>query len=287
LDESSAGPDVSLRLVSAPLAGPVELACDDVFSLGYVLAGGARFHHAGGVLEAGPGDAVFWGPTVPHAIAPDDPGRLAVFRLRPHALQTSAAVFGADSGVFSDYLLRAFYGVAPVRDHVFFPRHEGFADRIRDSVEAIARDLAETGAPWNLLATAELTRVVALLARGYQGPPRADPDTESARLVAAVVHHIREHYRDVTLEKLAAEFNYSPTHLSRLIRRHTGRRFAEVVHDLKLSHAEDYLQNTDLGLEQISERVGFSSASYLVRVFRARSDVTPSRFRSTARQGRE
>jgi len=55
---------------------------------------------------------------------------------------------------------------------------------------------------------------------------------------------------------------------------------AEIVRDLKIYNALDYLKRTDLTFERIAELVGFSLAGYLSKVFRTEFGMTLRDFRA-------
>ena len=73
------------------------------------------------------------------------------------------------------------------------------------------------------------------------------------------------------LADLARSANLSERSLNRLFQRELGQSPARYLQSLRLARARDLASHTDLGLDQIALRCGFSSASALSRAFRNRT----------------
>ena len=253
----------------------------DTFGLNYVYAGTVNLRHGEGSRELHTGEAYWCNPYVPHRIEIADKSCLASFIIRPQVMNTSPGIYSPETGIFADRFLRHAYRL-PIGAPIYFPRNDNFAAQIRQRVESIAKELARSQSGWSLFASGEFTCLSILFARSYRqtsGPAAGDGTFPLAELL----RYISEGSRDISLQKLADHFNYSPAHMSRLILQHTGRRFAEIVRDLKIERTAKYLAETHLSLDQIAHLVGFSSASYLSQVFWRARHQTPGQFRADQR----
>ena len=94
-----------------------------------------------------------------------------------------------------------------------------------------------------------------------------------------ILHAIRHHYQTVTLTELAEQFHYSKPHLCTLIKQNTGVSFTELLKQIRMSRATEYLLNTDLPLFEIAEIVGYHSADHFARVFRGSFGCSPQEYR--------
>jgi transcriptional regulator GlxA family with amidase domain len=88
---------------------------------------------------------------------------------------------------------------------------------------------------------------------------------------------------DWTAEKLAAIAYMSPRNLARLFAEHAGCSPLDYVQRLRVALAREMVMNSDLALERVAERSGFSSAHHLRRVWRRWEHVPPAEYRLTAR----
>ena len=96
-----------------------------------------------------------------------------------------------------------------------------------------------------------------------------------------ILQAIRHHYQTVTLTQLADQFHYSKPHLCTLIRQNTGVSFTDLLKQIRMSRATEYLLNTDLPVFEIAEIVGYHSADHFSRVFRSQFRCSPQEYRRT------
>lgn len=109
------------------------------------------------------------------------------------------------------------------------------------------------------------------------GESRQNPDRSA--LVTALLQHIQQYYATLTLENLAEVFHYNPTYLSRLIRRETGCTLMQLLTDCRLEAARHLLQNTELTVGEIAERVGYNNTDHFTVMFRRKTGMPPSAYR--------
>ena len=84
-------------------------------------------------------------------------------------------------------------------------------------------------------------------------------------------------------EKLAAIACMSARNLGRLFAEHAGCSPLDYVQRLRVALAREMVMNSDLALERVAERSGFSSAHHLRRVWRRWERASPAEYRLTAR----
>jgi two-component system response regulator YesN len=101
------------------------------------------------------------------------------------------------------------------------------------------------------------------------------------RLIDEAIGYIKEHSgdHDLSLDKVAEAVHISPFYLSHLFRDELGTTFISYLTEIRLEEAKRLLKTTSLTMAQISEKVGYSDASYFSRVFKKHLRVTPARFR--------
>lgn len=86
-----------------------------------------------------------------------------------------------------------------------------------------------------------------------------------------------------TASKLAAVACMSARNLGRLFAEHAGCSPLDYVQRLRVAVAREMVMNSDLALERVAERSGFSSAHHLRRVWRRWERASPAEYRSTGR----
>lgn len=103
------------------------------------------------------------------------------------------------------------------------------------------------------------------------------------RLIQSVQEYIRNHYNNVEVnnQEIAEQFNYHPYHINRLMKAHTQKTLHEYLIDYRLHMAKNFLRTTTLNVTAIAEKMGFSSYTYFIKLFRERTGISPLQYRKT------
>jgi len=177
--------------------------------------------------------------------------------------------------------------VCPIPDYV--PEHpmKGTADRLDRALERHAR----ISYRWNLGNAHEqmLARalLLELLIELLDDTTAVSPASSASHLLAHRVRRaIESSVHDTVLRRsnlsdYLTTLGYSYEHLSREFRKVYGFPPADYLNRYRVESARNMLRESTLGITQIAERLGFSSAAYFCRVFRDRVGVSPSEYRRT------
>lgn len=108
----------------------------------------------------------------------------------------------------------------------------------------------------------------------FRGMNRSNPKVSSA------IEFISDNYRSkISLKTVAQAVHLSPYRLAHLIKEHTGKTVVQMIHEMRIRHAERLLRQTDLKGETIAQDLGFGDHSYFIRHFRRLAGTTPRRYR--------
>ncbi len=86
-----------------------------------------------------------------------------------------------------------------------------------------------------------------------------------------------------SLAELAAEYDLTPPALSRLIRRHTGCTFTELLHTARFNRAAALLKDTELSVADIALAVGYENTAFFYRRFEDMYGCPPAQYRAGCR----
>lgn len=122
-----------------------------------------------------------------------------------------------------------------------------------------------------LIELARLHRQEALTAsqRDFPSSPLSD-----------ILPYISENCRTVSIASLAQHVNYSPAHLSALIKRYYSCSFSDLLKSARLTRAAALLKETDLSVSEIMEQIGCSNRTWFTKKFRERYGTSPGAYRS-------
>ena len=95
-----------------------------------------------------------------------------------------------------------------------------------------------------------------------------------------LISYINEHiYEDISLHAMAEETGYDAYYISRKFRRETGEGINEYILGKKVEQAKLLLKTTSLKINEISDRLSFSSPSYFSTQFRRAAGVSPIEYK--------
>lgn len=89
------------------------------------------------------------------------------------------------------------------------------------------------------------------------------------------------------LSDVAREVGTNRTYLSRYFNQENGHTFYDFVNTYRIKHAEQLLQSSTAGLQEIADKSGFNSLSTFRRVFAATHGCSPTEYRNLAISSRE
>ena len=102
--------------------------------------------------------------------------------------------------------------------------------------------------------------------------------------VDRAVSYMQAHIdRQISLEELSRETNYSVSHLTQMFRRMTGMSPIRYYIHMKMQLASRDLYTTDDYIRDIALRYGFDDALYFSRLFRKCFGMSPNRYRAAKR----
>lgn len=120
----------------------------------------------------------------------------------------------------------------------------------------------------------------------YKTPQLIKDDTMQKLLAKLDDFEVKHKFRkpDISLEKLAKEFDTNTTYLSTIINTHKNKKFNDYINSLRIDYfMNEVITNSDsefyrYSMEGISKDLGFSSSAVFSRVFQKQTQTTPSLF---------
>lgn len=94
-----------------------------------------------------------------------------------------------------------------------------------------------------------------------------------------ILQCIKDNFATITLDDLAQQFFFNKYYLSRLIKSKTGSNFSDIIRKTRLDVAVQLVGNTNLSLLEISNAVGYSDPTNLIKAFKKEYGVSPKEYR--------
>ena len=89
----------------------------------------------------------------------------------------------------------------------------------------------------------------------------------------------------ITLKELASEMQMSEHYVGAWFNNHTGMHVSDYLNQTRLFHAAGLLEESQLTVKEIANRVGFSSPEYMTRLFTANLGISPMLYRKKMKPG--
>lgn len=118
---------------------------------------------------------------------------------------------------------------------------------------------------------------------------QAPTDTEVERRdrITGVIRFLHEHHSEhLRLNDIASEFFVSQYHLCREFKKATKSTVMQYLTNVRIGQAQRLLDETELSVTEISERVGFANVTHFNRVFKQLTDMAPREYRSANARSR-
>lgn len=112
----------------------------------------------------------------------------------------------------------------------------------------------------------------------------SEEEKRALDVISIVQKHINDnlHIQDeVSLVRLAEIVYFNPSYLSRLFKQVTGSNLSDYISECRIRKAKKLLENHDYKIHEISEAVGYLSATNFARFFKKVTSMTPQEFRDS------
>lgn len=117
-----------------------------------------------------------------------------------------------------------------------------------------------------------------ILTENMLGPDADEP------LQKAVAHIHANLSQNLSIRQIASQIHVSKNLLYRRFHQKFGCTIGEYINKKRVEQSLDLLTNTNMTMEEISQSVGFSSASYFTRNFKRQMGITPLKYKKQRNQ---
>ena len=105
--------------------------------------------------------------------------------------------------------------------------------------------------------------------------------TVSNNHINAILQYLQANYKeDISLQKVANIFSFSPNYCGRLFKDITGISYNDYLNNLRVKHACRLLRSTSMTNQEIAFDSGFNSLEYFYTIFKKFYGITPAKYRT-------
>ena len=93
-----------------------------------------------------------------------------------------------------------------------------------------------------------------------------------------IYRYLDTNYTNATLQAVSEQFNLSVPYLSSSIKRYFGETYSALLRSIRLRHACELLESTDMRVIDICHTVGYGEESHFIQIFKGKYGVTPKQY---------
>ena len=272
-------PDFELQYKRDSYLKDVELHHHDFFEIYFLMSGDVTYLIESRIVHVMPGDLLLISPKELHQvlIKPE----MSVYER--YVLWIDPEMIRRLSSGATDLTL-GLDPANPVFGNQLRPKSED-RSKIRELLESLHRETAETSYGSDLLQQSLLTQLLVIINRmlAQQGS-HLDEDTRTNRAVTQAINYIHLHYADpLSLDILAERFYVSKYHLSHEFNRQVGTSLYRYIQKKRLLVARQLIAQGKKPNE-VPPLCGFGDYTGFYRAFKAEYGISPREFALTNRQ---
>lgn len=107
-------------------------------------------------------------------------------------------------------------------------------------------------------------------------------NSASSFIVKNALEYIEEHYeKKLKLSDVAEKTYVSQWHLSKLLNKHTGKNFSEILNSVRIEKAKEMLTDPSKRIGEIAEAIGFLDMAHFSKVFKKQVGISANCYRNT------
>lgn len=228
-------------------------------------------------IQLNEGDLLFLNQNVTQEILPAGKDDIAVnFIILPEFFDRPIAMIEREN-ILYDFLISALSGDPSCSSYLHFQAQDIIP--VQNLLENMIWTLVHKRTNTNSLNQVTMGLLFMNLSSFAATLNRNDPNQYEQNLVFSVLQYIETHYKNGTLEEISNELRQPAYYVSRLLKKHTGSNFKELLQQRKLQQSAYLLSQTTLSTEHIMEAVGYNNSSYFYRKFREQYGCSPKEYR--------
>lgn len=93
-----------------------------------------------------------------------------------------------------------------------------------------------------------------------------------------------EYHEDLTLKAIAERLHLNVMYVGQIFKKETNKSFSQYLNHYRIKLAQNLLLNSELNINEISEKIGYMSPGYFYKNFKKYCGISPKEFRDSYQQ---
>lgn len=161
-------------------------------------------------------------------------------------------------------------------------------ERVMNVISDIYQAYTEKGCGYDLKVQSLFYELLYLMVTKYRETEVSQEMVKQNRKLSRlsmITSYVKEHYTDeLSLERLAEIFGYSPAYLSRMFQKYAGINYKSYLQGIRVEHAYQELANTQRTISEIALENGFPNSKAFTKAFSKKYGMLPSDYRKRTKK---
>lgn len=247
------------------------------FEMVYVINGQCHQCINGHELNLSSGQLCIIAPLVTHSIGVFDDSIVLNIIVRRKTFENVFYTLLQNSNKITSFVNQSLY-LYQQANYLIADTHED--EEILKLILALYDQHEEENLHYDLVLNTQLMYILSLILQRYEDTiDLPQKPFHGNKTLLDIVSYVEEHFKTISLQEVATHFNYSPSYVSRLIKKETGISFKEITLNIKFDRARGLLETTNKSIEEIASLVGFENSENFYRLFKKTFSMTPGQYR--------
>lgn len=107
-------------------------------------------------------------------------------------------------------------------------------------------------------------------------------DQNISPIVKRTIQYVEKHFdQPLSIKTLSDIMGANSSYLGYLFKKETGLYFSNYINQIRIQASESLLLDTDMNIQDIAIKVGYSEVSYFIQIFNKTHGVSPAKFRQS------
>ncbi|MCB5387276.1 AraC family transcriptional regulator [Blautia glucerasea] len=216
-------------------------------------------------------------PGLKHSISVTDESIVVNILIRSEIMQKKLTSLVAGNHILFDFFIYTLYENT-LPNYIFFNTEK--SDTIRNLIIDMMLELCENRMYSQKVIHLMLGLFFTYLQRDYSHTMRFSGQSgKGICYVPQIIAYMHENYQNTSVEDVVQHFHISKSYLSRIFKQHTKTTPVQMLQEIRLSHGCEFLENTQLSVQEIAYKTGYNDVTFFIRIFHKKYGVTPLQYR--------
>lgn len=129
-----------------------------------------------------------------------------------------------------------------------------------------------------------LRQIFIMLHRQLNSDSKIENSVLAEEMDKAMLYFNKHYNDDINIEKFASTIHMSTSWFIRNFKQYTGQTPMNYILSIRITNAENLLENTEYNLTEISRIIGYENPLYFSRIFKKQKGLSPSEYRKNIKK---